>query len=154
MIIEDESRNIGRSYIPRELFEFLKKGQIVVLEVPLEERTRLTADEYVSESQAKYIQVFGETQGIQAWHDAISGSIHKVKKRLGGELHQRTAEIFEKAYRHQMDTGELMAHDAWVELLLKEYYDPMYGFQIEQKNDQIVFKGNWDEVLAFLKSLN
>jgi tRNA 2-selenouridine synthase len=33
---------------------------------------------------------------------------------------------------------------------LVNYYDPMYDYQIKKKISRVVFKGNSDEVLAYL----
>jgi acyl-coenzyme A synthetase/AMP-(fatty) acid ligase len=40
-----------------------------------------------------------------------------------------------------------------VEELLVNYYDPMYDYQIKKKISRVVFKGNSDEVLAYLSQL-
>jgi len=36
-------------------------------------------------------------------------------------------------------------------MLLHEYYDPMYDYQIEKSEIPIAFEGNYTEVLAYLK---
>lgn len=38
-----------------------------------------------------------------------------------------------------------------IESLLVDYYDPMYNYQIEQKKQRIVFKGDYKEVTSYLK---
>lgn len=43
-------------------------------------------------------------------------------------------------------------HRDWIEIILKEYYDPMYNHLIEKKIKNILFKGNAEAVLEFLKS--
>jgi len=36
---------------------------------------------------------------------------------------------------------------------LREYYDPMYDYQIRKKNKSIIFKGNTPETLEYLKAM-
>jgi len=54
LVIEDESRNIGRRYIPHELFAEFQKGKVVLLEVPLEERIEITYNDYILYAQREY----------------------------------------------------------------------------------------------------
>lgn len=42
-------------------------------------------------------------------------------------------------------------HRAWIEGLLKEYYDPMYAFQRESKGARIEFVGEQAAVLEYLR---
>ncbi|HCK62079.1 MAG TPA: tRNA 2-selenouridine(34) synthase MnmH, partial [Gammaproteobacteria bacterium] len=48
------------------------------------------------------------------------------------------------------DQGESDGFYPVVEELLVGYYDPMYDYQIQKKMKRVVFKGNADEVLAYL----
>ncbi|EIV1262676.1 hypothetical protein L7D02_004927 [Escherichia coli] len=36
--------------------------------------------------------------------------------------------------------------------LLKEYYDPMYRYQLEKKAEKVVFRGEWAEVAEWVKA--
>ena len=38
-----------------------------------------------------------------------------------------------------------------IESLLVDYYDPMYNYQIEQKKQRIIFRGNYEEITSYLK---
>ena len=35
-------------------------------------------------------------------------------------------------------------------LQLKDYYDPMYGYQLEKKAEKIVFRGTYEEIAEWL----
>ncbi|KJS88145.1 MAG: tRNA 2-selenouridine synthase [Peptococcaceae bacterium BICA1-8] len=152
MILEDESPNIGRCFIPQPLFEYFNSGLFVLIELPVEERVNITMDEYVVESQAYYLELFGEDQGLLEWYNYISDSINRVKKRLGGDLYKRIMASFELAYKEQVLSGSNCLHKNWIEILLKEYYDPMYEYQIQKKSKIILFRGNTDEVLGYFKT--
>ena len=62
----------------------------------------------------------------------------------------------ENALRRQHEHGDASGHDAWIRAMLKEYYDPMYAYQLEKQSNKIVFQGDYDEVLewAVEKSLS
>jgi len=34
--------------------------------------------------------------------------------------------------------------------LLKDYYDPMYGYQLEKKAEKIVYRGTYEEIAEWL----
>ena len=54
------------------------------------------------------------------------------------------------ALESQVKTGGFESHRSWIESLLRNYYDPMYDYQLRSKQRHIVFRGNFTEVLEFL----
>lgn len=152
MILEDEGANVGRCFIPKPLAEHFNNGDLVLLDVPFEKRLNNTLNEYVIESQKQYFNYFGEDKGFLEWSNYISTSINKIKKRLGGERHKRLIDSFELANQNQINTGDPNMHSLWVEFLLKEYYDPMYEYQIKKTTKKILFKGNTETVFDYLKT--
>lgn len=154
LIIEDEGFHIGKCYIPKPLANYLNSGDLVLLEIPFEERVTNTLNEYVIASQADYINFYGNEQGLIEWFNYISNSIKRVKKRLGGEHFKHVLESFERAYKEQINTGDIDMHRNWIEIMLKDYYDPMYQYQIKKTTNKIIFKGNTKEVYEYLKTLN
>lgn len=151
MLLEDESRNIGRSYIPKELHEYFKSGSLILLKVDFDERLDNIFKEYVIQSQIEYQKSTSNDAGLDVWAKEIRNSLSKIKKRLGGEFYHKILSSFEKANELQKTVGETCLHKNWVEMLLKEYYDPMYKYQIEKKHEKIIFTGTKDEVTEYLK---
>ena len=47
-----------------------------------------------------------------------------------------------QALDQQQATGALDGHHAWIESLLNDYYDPMYDYQLSQKQGRILVRGN------------
>lgn len=152
MILEDEGSNIGKCYIPKPLVEYFYSGHLVFIDLPFEERVNKTMNEYVTQSQANYLKSFGEERGLLEWFNYISDSINRIKKRLGGDLHKRVMDSFELAYKEQMHSGSSAMHKNWIETLLKEYYDPMYNYQLQKNTKEILFRGNTEEVLEYFKT--
>ena len=152
MVVEDEGRHVGRCYLPQPMVDYFSAAEVILLETPLEERVQITFDEYVDAAQQAFIAAFGD-DGISQWLKDIRESMTRVRKRLGGERLKRVLQLLEEAHAHQQATGETVAHKSWVEVLLVEYYDPMYDYQLESKRDKIVFTGNAEAVLEHLAQL-
>ena len=151
LVIEHESHNIGRVFIPKPVFENLQQGSLIILETPVEERVQITFDEYVVSALEQYKVHHGE-DGEQVWFDDMSASLDRIKKRLGSERYHGLKAVLENAFRIQRVSGKLEAHKEWVQALLQEYYDPMYDYQIEKTPIPIIFRGNEASILEFLKN--
>ncbi len=57
------------------------------------------------------------------------------------------------AVARQRSTGDTVAHDDWIRTLLVEYYDPMYQYQLQNTDKDLVFTGNAEEIRQFLNCL-
>lgn len=153
LVLEDEGQNVGRCFLPKPLVEHFKSGHMVVVEASLEVRTKLTLQEYVVESRQEHIQVYGQELGTQMWVQYIGQSLEKIKKRLGGELYKKLADLFEEALRLEAIDERVEEHESWIRLLLEGYYDPMYRYQLSRKTTPVLYTGTPEEVLAFLQNL-
>ncbi len=63
--------------------------------------------------------------------------------RLGLQHYNELAARLDAALTTQLATGSTDGHLAWLVPLLKEYYDPMYRYQLEKKAEKVVFRGEW-----------
>lgn len=153
MVLEDEGSYIGTRYIPKELANYFNRDCMVLLECGLEERIDITFEEYVTGAQHQYCSFYGDESGCTHWFEDIEGSFGRIRKRLGGERYKRVMSLLLTAYEEQQDTGDSCLHREWVEVLLNEYYDPMYDYQIEKSKRSIQFRGNSCEVLQYLQGL-
>jgi len=149
-VIEDESHNIGQVYIPKPVFDNFRKGKRVILKTSMKERVDITFEEYVVQALTQYEKQYGDN-GAHVWYEDADAGLDRIKKRLGNERHHQLKSIFEEAFLEQEDTGNLELHKTWIEILLREYYDPMYDYQIKKSEIPIAFTGNYAEVLAYLK---
>jgi len=132
--IEDESRTIGRLAIPESIFISMRQAPVVLVEANKETRIANIYKEYVLNAvnpQAK-----------------LENSLDSIKRRLGSERHKTIQAQIRKAFS---DTDQA-AHYDWIRKLLQWYYDPMYDYQVEQKQSRIEFSGDSEAVIKFLKS--
>ena len=152
IVFEDEGRNVGQSYLPNTLVDTLSKAPLIILERDIQERVDITLDEYVVSAQQNYIDS-GIDDPISSWSSDILESMRRIERRLGGLRYQKLLQIFANAIELQRRDGVVEGHREWVEYLLYEYYDPMYDYQISKREEQILFRGESEEVLRYIESL-
>jgi len=150
LIIEHESHNIGKSFIPKPLYENLMRGQLVILQTPMKKRVEIIFEDYIVNSLEDYTLKY-EDKAMNVWSDTINGSLDKMKKRLGGKLYAELKEIFSHAYEEHLNSNNTQGYKELIEKLLVEYYDPMYDYQLKQTKIPIIFRGNHAEIIKFLK---
>jgi len=146
LIIEHESHNIGRIFIPKQIFSNLNKASLVLLHRALDERVEIIYEEYVRNALDEYTTAFAE-HGRMKWFENTNAGLDRIKKRLGSERYLQL-----KALLSQSFEGPDERHKEWIKILLCEYYDPMYDFQIKKSPLPILFEGNEQEVFEFLSS--
>ena len=152
LAFEDESANIGSRRIPEKLFALLKSSPLLVLEASEEERVDITFDEYITSALGEYQELHGETRGFDEWSQYLLTSADKIKKRLGGERHQKLRSMMQQAVQEHRHAGQTDAHRDWIRILLTEYYDPMYDYQLEKKADRLQFQGARNEIIDYLET--
>ena len=73
-------------------------------------------------------------------------SLSRIKKRLGGERYKKMNQLMILAFSANSIVENYDAHRDWIRLLLVEYYDPMYDFQLEKKQQRIIATGDWQSI--------
>jgi len=149
IILEDEGSNIGSRRIPENLFSKMSQSPIILLEVSVDERVDITFQEYIIEALAEHQSFYGEEQGLELWIMQLENSIDKIQRRLGGVRHKELKALMTNAIQQQL-SGSIELHKEWIKVLLTDYYDPMYDFQLSKKEQRVSFKGNTSEVLNYL----
>ena len=152
LILEDEGKNVGRVYIPAKLSDYIAQGGLVILETPLHERVEITFDEYVTKAQKEYESYYHEA-GQQRWAEDMLNSIDRIQRRLGGKRHKEIRKLFENAFQAQQRHNDFQLHKLWIEPLLRDYYDPMYDYQLLKRENRILFRGDKEAVLAYLQTM-
>ncbi|WP_343595523.1 tRNA 2-selenouridine(34) synthase MnmH [Pseudomonas sp.] len=151
-VLEDEGRIVGSCMVPLELYKGMQRYPLVWLEDSFENRVGRLLRDYGINLCAEFIDRYGEDQGRHLYAERLTQSMGNIRKRLGGERHQRMSELLRQALEEQLRSGEVDLHRGWLEVLLKEYYDPMYAYQREAKAERIEFAGDAVEVREYLKA--
>ena len=146
LIIEHESHNIGKNYIPKEVYHHLMQGKLFILETPLQERVDIIYEEYVTQAIVKYERFYG-ADGVYQWEEYVKKSLLKIEKRLGSQRYKELSALFQKAFLLHGTTVATEFYKEWIAQLLSTYYDPMYDYQLEKTQIPITFRGSKNEIL-------
>lgn len=150
LVLEDEGRMIGRCALPQVLRQAMLQSPLVWLEDSFAQRTERILHDYVVELCAEFVALHGAESGFTAFSERLRLSLRNIAKRLGMERYQRLASVMDTALAQQQRSGTIDGHLAWIEGLLREYYDPMYAYQREHNPDRILFSGDRHAVRDFL----
>lgn len=147
--LEDESKLIGRCSLSDQLRTRMAEADLLILERPIEERIAIIREDYVEGMLADYLARDGEAAGWSNFSDYLLSALDRIRKRLGGKRHQQLREIMEAALQRQLSSGSLEGHNEWIRCLLEDYYDPMYDYQLSQKQGRIVVRGGPEELASW-----
>lgn len=127
ILVENESRMIGRLAIPEPLFSKMKQSPKLELDVPFEQRVENIFKDYILNSS------LAVGRSPHRFAD-FEKSIQSISKKLGG---QDAKEILADLATARLDfeSGRgLGSNRVWIAKLLKRYYDPLYGGQSEGRS--------------------
>lgn len=150
LLLEDESRNVGSVSIPQVLQTTMKAAPLVVLEVPFDERVTVILEDYVVAAADEFAMVYPPSEAFPRFREHLLGSLDRIRRRLGGERHGRLRTIMAEALEAQQVRGDSSGHRLWIGELLRDYYDPMYDYQLSRQQARVVFRGDGDDVLRYL----
>ncbi len=132
VVLEDESRTIGRLAIPEALFATMQRSPIALLEAPLAERIDNVYREYVAQADNP--------------REPLLAALDRIQRRLGGIRHGEISALMRAAF----DADSAAAHRRWIGRLLTDYYDPMYDYQLAAKAERVLMRGDAGAVAAFV----
>jgi tRNA 2-selenouridine synthase len=150
LFLEDESRAIGSISLPLELHRAMTQAPLVSIEESLDFRVETILNDYIVGNLHDFIND-DQTTAAQRFEDSLLGSLDRIRKRLGNERHAAVSRIMHSAISHDNDLDQ---HREWITLLLTDYYDPMYAYQMEKKASRVVFRGNSDAFLSWAKEID
>ena len=148
IFLEDEGRLIGRRHLPEVLHEKMMLSPMAVVEQTLEERVDVIVEDYILDLGQRYAAIHGD-QGSMRHSEKLQDDLGRIRKRLGGERFAQLSGIMAAAFAEQESTGDLALHREWISTLLQQYYDPMYDYQLGQRDGEVLFRGNRDAVIQW-----
>lgn len=146
--LEDEGRMIGSVHLPQSLRDAMAAAPVVQVDEPLDARVTVIVADYVLDLGRRYVELYGQ-DGPQRHRDKLQADLLRIRKRLGGARQQAIATMLEAAFDEQWRSGEWHLHRNWVSSLLENYYDPMYEYQLSQREGSVLFRGSRAEVIAW-----
>jgi tRNA 2-selenouridine synthase len=125
VLLENESRMIGKVKIPDTIFAAMREARVLKVEIPLRERIRNILDEYGQFS-----------------NELLAESTAKLQRKLGGLRLKKALEALQDGRR-----------EVWLEILL-EYYDENYEWSQSQRDPEktIRFEGSRQDCLSGIEA--
>lgn len=153
IIIEDESRLIGRCALPTALKDRLEQSSLVVVEAELDARVTHSFENYILANLKELRAVSADADSaFSAFSQSLRDALARIQKRLGGLKYNELRHQLEDALTAHTE-GDDSLHKRWIRELLTNYYDPMYEYQLSRRTDRISFTGNGEQVIQYLRNL-
>lgn len=144
--LEDESHLIGRCALPQALRAKMAAAPLLLLEQPMMSRVQVILEDYVIDMSRAFMARDGTDAGFLNFREYLTGSLERVRKRLGGDRYQAIRALMDEALARQQHCGGVEAHRDWIERLLRDYYDPMYDYQLSRKLNPVLARGDFDSL--------
>ena len=141
ILIEDESRMIGRRALPATLFDRIRREPAIVIEEKLEARVNVIFEEYALQSENK-----------DALGEIVRASIQAITKKLGGVNTTEILKMLSEAENIYRSGKGLEGHRRWMERLLICYYDPLYTSSLQRRQSKIAFRGSRVDCMAYIRA--
>jgi tRNA 2-selenouridine synthase len=147
LVLEDEGRLIGRCAIPLSLHTAMKKAPLMLLESTFEDRVEHSFHNYILANLAEIeARIQDQEQAFEIFAEGLQTSLMNIAKRLGGVRYQAlnkamTAALFQHREKHDPEL-----HREWIAPLLRDYYDPMYDYQLKDRRHLICAQGTAAEL--------
>ena len=142
LILEDESRTIGRAGLPGFWYQKMQSSKLVVLEVDDDKRAENIYHEYVYDELNNGVN---EDNLLEKY----LGSLNNIKRRLGNVVYNNIKDLMKSAF-HQ---NEKEIHKEWILTLLTSYYDKMYSYKLDMRKDFIVHKGEIESCRDYINAM-
>ena len=142
LILEDESRTIGRAGLPGFWYQKMQSSKLVILEVDDDKRAENIYYEYVYDELNNGVN---EDNLLEKY----LGSLNNIKRRLGNLVYDNIKDLMKRAF-HQ---NEKEIHKEWILTLLISYYDKMYSYKLDMRKDFIVHRGGIDSCSDYINSM-
>ncbi|MCB0320682.1 MAG: tRNA 2-selenouridine(34) synthase MnmH [Bdellovibrionales bacterium] len=144
VLVEDESRLIGKVVIPECLLSTMRSSCAVCVDEPIDVRVRRIV--------STYIRPLFETvhcEEVCRPIEMLLGCLRRIKGRLGGVETARIEDMLTIACHEYLKTNDETLHDGWVEALLRLYYDPRYEYSQSRYPRRCLFRGRLEEVKEY-----
>jgi len=163
VLMEDEGIRIGKLTLPIAMHAPMANDfPLVVLETPLEERIDICIEEYVTKPYQTYLEAGKDTtdnkkQAHASIRNTSLDSVRRINKGLqkkwGGTVNQGFDILgaFEKGFLlfESSNASDTSGFRKPVQLLLEDYYDPMYDYQMNKRRGEVLFRGSMEEIIEW-----
>ncbi|WP_330926764.1 tRNA 2-selenouridine(34) synthase MnmH [Candidatus Sororendozoicomonas aggregata] len=149
VILEDESKMIGRCSLPPTLKAKMQVSPLLLLEESMATRVTISVQEYIIDDHHDLEQCSETSTSLDQLFENLRDSLYRIRRRLGGLRYQQMSNRLDNAIHQHRSDNDLSGYRPLIEDLLSEYYDPMYDYQLAQKESPVLFKGNSSAIEAY-----
>jgi tRNA 2-selenouridine synthase len=143
LVVEDESRMIGKTAQPEIFFDQLRQSPLIYLEESVASRVQVILEEYILE--------LTETERLKSYARYFK-ALEMISGKLGGVSFEEIKRDLSNAVEQSNQNNDFSLHSIWIEKLLLRYYDPLYLKSFERRNPNVVFRGSREHAQEYLKS--
>ena len=148
VFVEDESRRIGRICMPDILYHKMQQAPRAILQVDVDARIQLISEDYILHAWPQYQAMYSE-QAQTEFSRFVLDNLARIQRRLGGEKYKQVKQCFESALQEFFTCQTVTGFYPGIKILLTDYYDPMYHYQLASKSVPIIFEGPETEYLEW-----
>ncbi|MEK2687869.1 tRNA 2-selenouridine(34) synthase MnmH [Bdellovibrio sp. GT3] len=149
ILLEDESRLIGRCAVPENLFNQMRASALVYLEEPFEQRVENIFNDYVAGTAIGKRDVEAALGEFTKFKNAVK----TISRKLGGLRAQEILNDLEFCEQDYLKHQKLDQNRVWIEKLLRYYYDPAYSQSFAKRNPKVLMRGRGEAVLSYIQNL-
>ncbi len=148
VFVEDESRRIGRICMPESLYDKMQAAPRAILEVDIDARIQLISEDYLLNAWPQYQATYDDRAEAE-FRRYVLDNLTRIQRRLGGEKYKIVKQCFESALNQFFTSNSIADFHDGIKILLTDYYDPMYRYQLASKSAPIIFEGPETEYLQW-----
>lgn len=151
ILLEDESRLIGRRSIPDCFFDSMRSASVIWLDESLATRVDNIYKDYIIDTEIGSFKVGSDMSQAVALFDRYRESLIAIQKRLGGLKTQEILRDLELSRINFTEINQIELNKVWIQKLLEFYYDPLYLNSLDRRQVQIEFRGSRAACLSYLE---
>jgi len=160
VFMEDEGNRIGKRTLPISMHSRMANDYpLIILETPLQDRIDLCISEYVQDPFKHFLLLNDDNEEEahdrirDTFLDAVGRMNNGLQKRLRGTHNEGLDVIgeFEKAFDlfRSTNASDVSGFNDPIQILLDDYYDPMYDYQMSKREGEVLFCGSMEEIVKW-----
>jgi len=150
--VEGEGRQVGSVGLPAVLRQKMRQSPSVVLEAKISRRIDIVLQDYIVDLLSRIqLQHPGDT-GFDLLVKRHRYSLEKIQKRLGLERYKLACGMLNEALSAHREHNDLQGYRPFIGFLLEHYYDPMYDYQFQKLNTEVLCRGDEETLLEYFGS--
>jgi tRNA 2-selenouridine synthase len=134
--------------MPDALYDKMQAAPRAILEVDIDARVQLISEDYILNAWPQY-QAAYDDEAETEFSRFVLDNLSRIRRRLGGEKYKKVNQCFESALKEFYTRGSVAGFHDGIKILLTDYYDPMYRYQLASKSAPVIFTGPEHEYLEW-----